>query len=249
MKTYQINRLLVVAAVAFLPIACGTSSVTGPDSSDSTVSALRLGEPLPPQAPPQSPEGDPVPVPSPKPEPSAEPDPGTIPAPAPTNRGGNRPAPQPDNTGVDTSPNAPTNDGNTGNIPAPPATDRGNTGGITVPVPPSGSPVPPSDLPVPEPTGTCDAVTVEIATLVTFRGTDGVSLEAILRTKDGGVITDLSCETVLWQGIGISSEETGRLVITYGQDSQHVTISGPAGDYKIIATTPNGKSATLAIVL
>lgn len=60
MKTFEI-KTLVLAAVACLPMACGTS-VTGPDSGLTTVSALRA-EPLPPMAPEApSPEAEPAPA-------------------------------------------------------------------------------------------------------------------------------------------------------------------------------------------
>jgi len=67
MKTFEIKTLMFVAAVACLPIACGTTSVTGPDAAslagpESTVSALHHGDPLPPTAPgPSSPHTAPVP--------------------------------------------------------------------------------------------------------------------------------------------------------------------------------------------
>ena len=47
MKTFEMKTLLFVTAVALFPIACGTTSPTGPDAAgDGSVSALRLGEPL-----------------------------------------------------------------------------------------------------------------------------------------------------------------------------------------------------------
>jgi hypothetical protein len=69
MKAYQIKRLLVLAVVAGLPIACGTSSPTGADivgvGSESTVSALGRtpATPAPPVYVP--PPSDPAPYPNP----------------------------------------------------------------------------------------------------------------------------------------------------------------------------------------
>jgi hypothetical protein len=66
MKTFEFKTLMLVAAVACLPIACGTSSVTGPDAASlvgpqGTVSALRSIDPLPPTVPPQDPNSEPAP--------------------------------------------------------------------------------------------------------------------------------------------------------------------------------------------
>lgn len=250
MKTYQMTRLIAVAAIATLSVACGASSPMGPDvAANATVSALRI-EPLPPQAPeaplppsaPEapSPEQVPVPMPSPKPDPTSIDLPGSVPAPA--DRGGNLQTPQPDPV-----PNDPITDGPASSDPTPqpspgPNTNPGTGGGSVPTLPPSGDPGVPQS-----PAGTCLAASIDIMPLAIFTGTSGMTLEATLLGKDGLEITDSSCEKVLWEAEGSSAGSS--VVITYGATSRFVTISGMAGTYTIGATTPNGASASLVIVL
>lgn len=235
MKTYP---LIVVATVAFLSTACGTSSPTGPDvAANATASALRAEPGTPPQAP-LPPSSEQVPMPSPKPDPSPKPvptpeptSPETVPVPA--DRGGNRPAPPP-------VPSADTHPGSDPTLPRP------GSGVVPPPAGPVPTPAPPTDPgPVPAP-DVCLALSVEITSTTIFAPSSGVALEAILLDKYGIAITDNSCEKVLWQAEG--SPAGSHLVITYGANSRLVTITGVmAGTYKIGAITPNGVTATLVI--
>jgi len=221
MKTYEIKRLMVVTAIACLPVACGTNSPMGPDvaaiEADFTASALRTQPGVPPM---ETPSPESVPVPADDPTTTEEP---AVPA----------PAPQPDPGPVPTDPSAPTPD----SIPTPnPSVPTPGSGGVTPPAPPTPQ----------TPTGECQAISVEIVTLSTFAGTDGLALEAILLGKDGLAITDDSCEKVLWDG---SAAGTDSVTISYGASSRYVTVSGPAGTYRIGAITPNNLRAALVITL
>ena len=163
--TTQIRSLMFVAAVAILPVACGTTSPMGTDlaalEAGAQVSAFRSDVPVPPQAPePQSPESDTAPVPAPAdpgqiPEDPRDPqaDPGSIelptsrtaPAPSDPNTDPNDPDTDPTDPNTDPLPSPAPPDGNT--VPVPPTSDPQDT------VPPTGDtqgiPVPPSSDTVP----------------------------------------------------------------------------------------------------
>lgn len=167
--TTQIRSLMFVAAVAILPVACGTSSPMGTDlaalEAGAQVSSFRSDPsvPVPPQAPePQSPESDTAPAPAPA-EPGEIPaedpkdpqaDPGSIELPT------SRPAPPSDPNTDPIDPNTEPTDPNTDPLPSPAPPD-GNTGSDPVTpndetqdtVPPTSEPqaipVPPSSDTVP----------------------------------------------------------------------------------------------------
>lgn len=223
MRILEINKLMAVAAVAFLATACGTSSVTGPDAAnagaESTVSALRF-DPLPPTAP-ETPSTGTVPV-------IIKGDPGTIDVPTPdaVPAPRNRPAPQPD----------------PGSEPAP----------STGPAAPAVVGAPPVDPgPVPQP-ARCIAASFDIAQTVLFMGTPGVSLTATILDEKGNAIVDDSCEKLEWTVESTSPDAGpfgGPVVIDYGLDTRNVTLTGPAGIYKVGVMAINGAASSRLVTL
>jgi hypothetical protein len=269
MTTFQIKSLMFVAAVACLPVACGTSSSTGPDLSAieaaATASALR-SEPGPgPQAPgspsvlrpvvvivPETPPTDPYPVPSPGVPsniPSESPSPRPVPSPEPTN---DVHVPQPTN---DVIVPAPAPDGGIpSNIPVP---APGGPSSIPSPAPPSAPPtttVPPTEKPdqeVPPPSG-CLAASIQIVVVKGFAEPYSVALEAVLVDRDGALIEDSSCERLAWTVFGSGVSLSSRAVITYmdRSNSRLVVLSGAAGTYTVGVSTPGSEaSSRMQIVL
>ena len=245
MKAFKINNLMLVALVACLPIACGSTSPTGPvvDALDAemTASALRAGPGLPPTAP-QAPstEADPVPQ-------TGTPTEGVLPVPSPDPNSGSRPRPTPTPSALPDSrqPNA-------GAIPPPPV--------HTVPATPDADASPSGILPPPTPPTTeepgarqqCLAAQAEI---MIVRGSlpqplhadDSVLLEMVMLGRDGIQITDRSCRGVAW------SFFEGRVavgaIITVGADARFATVTGTPGSYQIRAITSNGVMATVGITV
>jgi hypothetical protein len=227
MRIFEINKLVVVAAVAFLPIACGTRSMTAPDAAlavttESTVSALRFDPlPLPPTAP-EAPSTGTVPE---------KADPGTVDVPTPgtvpDNRNSRRPAPQPE----------------VGSDPAPSARPS------VPPVVPIGGPsIDPG--PVPEPVK-CLAASFEIAQTVLFMGTPGATLSATILDDKGIAILDDSCDKLVWTVESILGPDANqnRVSISYGADTRNVTLTGPAGTYKAGVMAINGAAASRLVTL
>jgi hypothetical protein len=226
MKTFDSKTLMFLAAVACLPIACGTSP-TGADvaalgADTSTVaSALRVTPPMPPIAP-EVPSPNTVPVP-------VKNDPGVDTAPQPTtaqptniNPNGRRPAPQP-NAG------APVPSADPGPVPAP--SDPG---------------------PVPTPVK-CLAASVEIVDVVLYAGFPGTALQAILKDEGGIDITDTSCDSLTWHAEvsdnGVPNTGRPGFVIIQGSSPRNVTLTGLAGVYKVGVSAPNGTSASRLVTV
>jgi hypothetical protein len=265
--TTQIRSLMFVAAVAILPVACGTSSPMGPDlaalEAGAQVSSFRSDpSPVPPQAPePQSPESDTAPVPAPA-DPNEIPgedpkdpqaDPGSIELPT------SRPAPPSDPNTDPTDPNtdpfpspAPP-EGNTGSDPVPPTSDPHG-----IPVPPSSDTVPvcvqdgnpnPACTPAPSPVPPTDPVECQVASIEiramgnTFAAPAGEGFIANLTDKGGLLIEDGSCEKLVWAVEG--ARDQSRVVIHYENDSRYVYVEGMHGTYKVGVTAPNGVATSI----
>ena len=272
--TTQMKSLVFAAAVAILPVACGTSgSPTGPETTiEAGLSSQRFSPGLPPSEPqppsenaPSAPQAPSETVPTPQaPSESVPSDPGTVPGPAP------EPTPKPVNDPSEgtrpplpssrpaqpTRPAPPSGGGVPENvpeaspeaIPAPPVSDPGSipTGAPTTAVPPP-APLPqPAPLPAPPAdTNTCTAASIEILPVLTFAETAGDEFVAVLTDASGAAIEDKSCETLTWTADGIVAG--GRLTIVLGADSRSVTIFGATGPYKLGATAPNGKSVSITV--
>jgi hypothetical protein len=266
--TMQIRSLMFVAAVAILPVACGTSSPMGTDlaalEAPTQVTSFRSDPtvPVPPQAP-DSPEANTDPAPSDPgniPEASPKPEPSSHPAPPPnapgndTNTDPNNdplPSPAPPNGDPASVPALPTNDG----IPVPPAGDP-----QAIPVP---SPAPPNNTdpcvgnaargcttaptPVP-PTEPAACEVAEIDILLqdwAIAGPSGQGFMAILKTKSGSIIEDDSCEKLAWAVEG-ARDVSRRIVIHYVDNSRFVYVEGlQGGTYKVGVTAPNGVAASI----
>jgi hypothetical protein len=262
MKAFEITRLTAVAMIACLPIACGSSSPTGPDvaalGADGIASALR-SEPMPPTAP-EAPSPEPVPV---EGDPSDEVDPAPVPSdddagsiPAPDANTGRRPADVPETDPLPEddagSVPAPQPDGNAGSIPAP---QPENIPGVTPP--PAATPAPaapPASVPPPQGNDGARGCRASAAEIMILRGSppqplhgSAVLLEMLMIDNNGDQIKDGSCQGVAWS-FDVPRYAAGA-TITVGADTRYASVDGPAGVYVVRATTPNGRTATVEITL
>ena len=220
MRIFEINKLVAVAAVAFLATACGTSSVTAPDAAsigaESTVSALRFEPGLPPTAP-ETPSTGSVPV---------KVDPGTIneptPEAVPDNRNSRRPAPQPE----------------VGNDPAPSAG----------PVTPVGAPsVDPGPVPVPQCLAATLEITQSFLFMGTPGLSLSAT---ILDDKGSAILDDSCDKLVWTVETTLGADTNRvPVVITYGADTRNVTLTGVAGTYKVGVMAINGAAASRLVTL
>ena len=251
--TMKIKGLMLVAAVAILPVACGTSAPTGMDvaaiEAEGRMSALRSDPslPVPPQAPePPSPES--IPLPS---DPGTSVDPSTDP-PAPELPSSRPPRPTPS---TDPAPAPPSSDpipapprGGPSTIPVPsPAPNSGTPTSVEIPAAPgSGRGTIPTPTPIPAPEE-CQAVSIEILSVsTTFAEPRGAGFMALLADKDGRLIEDASCEKLAWEVVGGVNDN--RIDLSYGDNSRFVYVVGMSGGtYKVRATTPNHLTATLVV--
>lgn len=260
MKSFEIKTLVFLAAVSCLPIACGTTSVSGPDAlalsgPERSVTAMRSVDPLPPTAP-LPPSADTAPLPSDV----------NVPTPndvnVPTSNDVNVPPTSNDGT-VPTSndvnaPEAP-NSGSaprTGQNQPPPAPTSAPTpepDSDTNPVPPTSvpesDPKPPTSSPVPVPlpvSVACLAESIEIVETAVFASTPGVSLVAMLADAKGNAITDGSCEKLVWTIERSGGADSGFALpqITYGDTTRTVTYSAGTGTYKVGVVAPNGVNSS-----
>jgi hypothetical protein len=244
MKAFEMNKLMLVALVACLPIACGSTSPTGPvvDGLDAemTASALRAEPGLPPTAP-QAPSTEADTVPS--TEADAVPQTGTPtadPVPSPDPNSGSRPNP---NTGSRPLP-TPSADPNT--VPAPSAGP--DTGAVPAP-PVSQIPPPPSS----DDTGSRQCLAAQ-AEIMILRGSlpqptfaNSVRLEMVMLGSDGKQITDRSCRGLAWSFV--EGRFAAGATITVSDDARFATVTGTPGPYQIRAITSNGLMATVGITL
>ena len=229
--TFEMKKLMFVVAVATFPIACGTTSVTGPDAAtlagnDGGFSAFRL-HPLPPTAPaPSSPNTVPEPTVPTKDDPGVDvpASPGSVPVEPAHNT--QRPTPsQPGSPNV----SAP------GPLPTPAPSDPGTP----MPADPGG--VPTGEV-------QCLAASIDIVQTVLFAGTPGATLEAIMNDDKGVVITDGSCDKVEWhaEASGPGAGD-GTVQITSGANARFATLTGTPGEYKVGAVAINGTGASIVI--
>lgn len=239
--TTHFRSLMFVAAVAILPVACGTSSPMGADlaalEADAQVTSLRIDPtvPVPPQAPePQSPESDTAPAPAPS-EPENNPEPDPKDPQAPENDPAEDPTSRPAPPSVDTSFPVPTPSTVPTNIPSPsPNVPSPSPNDETAPVPP------------PEPSK-CLAASIEIRAMrEAIVEPAGEGFMAILSDRNGLLIEDGSCEKLVWAVDG-GARDQSRIVIHYESDSRFVYMQGMRGTYQISVTAPNGVTGWIAV--
>jgi hypothetical protein len=238
MKTFEIKTLLFVAAIACLPIACGTTSVTGPDATSlvgpaTTVSAQRTidPQPLPPMAPPADPQGQPGAI-----TPATDDAPEVNVPNTDAHQGTHQPTTDPNHTDPGQTDPSQT-DPSQGNP------SQGDPNGI-----PGATPLP-VDVP---PQTRCLAASVEIVELYLFSAAPGLSLEARLLDDQQAAITDGSCDKLEWR-LEATDGRTGGAIelatIIYGTDTRYVKVIGAAGAYKVGVTAPNGITSSRLIEL
>jgi hypothetical protein len=250
--TTHYRSLMFVAAVAILPVACGTSSPMGTDlaalEAPTQVTSFRSDPtaPVPPQAP-DSPESDPVPAPAPNDHQDPAPDPKD---------------PKADPTAIELPTNAPQLPTNAPPMPtneqAPPSGPE--TDPLPSPAPPNAPPLPTNDqvppsgaeidpLPSPVPPtnqGECQVASIEIKAMgKAILEPAGDGFEAILTDKSGSLIEDGSCEKLVWAAEGARGQTRTVVVIHYESDSRFVYVQGMSGNYKVGVTAPNGVSASI----
>jgi hypothetical protein len=256
--TTQIKSLMFVAAVAILPVACGTSgSPTGMEIAAVELEARRGNDPMP--TPPTNAPGDPgsVPVPDVKPDVKpveTTPDPTSVPLPLPTDRqNGARPtAPivppsepsnpeaepvepqEPSDTAPPAPPQAPSDTAPQVTIPTTPQ--------VTIPTTPQAPNVPAPAPPLPE-TDECLAVSMEIAFEGAAFGSTGDRYRATVIGKSGIEITDLSCEKLVWE----VSDSAGTVLTVTTEGTRYAIVNGDGRAYKIGVTAPNGVSASMVL--